>query len=41
MLITPTPDRSGEIMAWIVANTRHFRGDPNAPVKIVEFSDFQ
>lgn len=41
MLITPTPDRSGELMAVILANTRIFKGDPEAPVAIVEFSDFQ
>ena len=40
-LITPTPDRSAETMAFIIANTRHFKGDPNAPVTIVEFGDFQ
>ena len=40
MLITPTPDRSGEIAEFIIANTRHFRGDPNAPVVLIEFSDF-
>ncbi len=41
LLITPTPDRSGEIMAMILENTRHFIGDSAAPVSIVEFSDFQ
>ena len=40
MLITPTPDRSAEISDLIIANTRHFIGDPNAPVTIIEFSDF-
>ena len=40
VLITPTPDRSGEIMDIIAQNTRHFLGDPDAPVVIVEFSDF-
>jgi predicted small lipoprotein YifL len=40
-LITPTPDRSGEIMDYLVLNTRHFKGDPDAPVVIIEFSDFQ
>jgi protein-disulfide isomerase len=41
MLITPTPDRSGELMAVILENTHIFKGDPDAPVAIVEFSDFQ
>jgi protein-disulfide isomerase len=40
MLITPTPDRSAEIMEIILQNTRHFRGNPDASVVIVEFSDF-
>jgi len=30
-----------ELMATVVAQTRHFKGDPNAPVTIVEFGDFQ
>lgn len=41
MLITPTPDRSAEIMQYIVENTRHIQGDSAAPVTIIEFSDFQ
>ena len=40
LLITPTPDRSAEIMDVILQNTRHFRGNPDASVVIVEFSDF-
>ena len=40
VLITPTPHRSGEIMDIIAQNTRHFIGNPDAPVVIVEFSDF-
>jgi hypothetical protein len=44
--IAPTPDedlatKQRELMATLVENTRHFRGDPNAPVTIIEFSDFQ
>ena len=40
MLITPTPDQSAAIMDIVVQNTRHFRGNPDASVVIVEFSDF-
>ena len=29
------------MMDSLVAQTRHFRGDPNAPVTIIEFGDFQ
>ena len=29
------------LMDVVVAQTRHFKGDPKAPVTIVEFGDFQ
>ena len=29
------------ILSAVVANTRHFKGDPNAPITVIEFSDFQ
>ena len=34
-------DAPPTLMEVVVARTRHFKGDPNAPVTIVEFSDFQ
>ncbi len=40
-LITPPPDRSAETMDLLIANTRHFKGAADAPVTIIEFSDFQ
>ncbi|UCH58889.1 MAG: hypothetical protein JSV61_11800 [Anaerolineales bacterium] len=30
-----------EMMDFIISQTRHFQGDPEATVTIVEFSDFQ
>jgi hypothetical protein len=45
-ITVPTPDadrgaQQKEIMNAVVEQTRHFRGDPDAPVTIIEFSDFQ
>ncbi|HSM70667.1 MAG TPA: hypothetical protein VK851_03920 [Anaerolineales bacterium] len=40
----PTEDRSEEqqqLMAALVPKVRHFIGDLNAPVTIIEFGDFQ
>lgn len=44
--IAPTPDadlaaQQQELMAMVVGETRHFQGNPNAPVTIIEFSDFK
>jgi hypothetical protein len=39
----PTPDTSAQqeaLMEAVIAVTRHFKGDPNAPVTVIEFSDF-
>ena len=42
----PTPDadlaaQQQALMEMVVGETRHFRGDPDAPVTIIEFSDYQ
>jgi hypothetical protein len=34
-------ERRQELMAFVIENTRHFKGDPNAPVTLIEFGDFQ
>jgi len=42
---TARPSTSGEapptLMEAVIERTRHFKGDLNAPVTIVEFSDFR
>jgi hypothetical protein len=30
-----------QLMAYLVSNTTHFKGDPDAAVTIIEFSDYQ
>jgi len=32
---------SEELMAYLVSQTRHFKGNPDAPVTLIEFGDFQ
>ena len=42
--VIPTADNSAaqqKLMETFVAQTRHFRGSPTAPVTIIEFADFQ
>jgi hypothetical protein len=42
---TPNPEeiaaRQQALMKSIVERTRHFKGNPDAPVTVIEFSDFQ
>jgi hypothetical protein len=41
---TPTPDRSAQLaqlLKVVLAQSRHFKGAEDAPVVVVEFSDFQ
>lgn len=35
------PQSREELMGFLEEETKHFRGDPNAEVTIIEFSDFQ
>jgi hypothetical protein len=30
-----------EMMDFLIGQVKHFKGDPNAPVTIIEFSDYQ
>lgn len=37
----PNPQDRAALMDAILSRVRHFRGDPNAPITLIEFSDFQ
>lgn len=36
-----SPSSTPTLMEFLISETRHFKGDPNAPITIVEFSDYQ
>jgi protein-disulfide isomerase len=38
---TAVADQQKQLMDYLVSNTVHFKGDPNAKVTIIEFSDYQ
>jgi len=37
----PTGGGNEEMMTYLVSQARHFTGDANAPVTLIEFGDFQ
>lgn len=37
----PAPTATQTLMAFVLADARHFQGEPDAPVTIIEFSDFK
>jgi len=38
---TAVAESQKQLMDYLVSNTTHFKGDPNALVTIIEFSDYQ
>jgi hypothetical protein len=39
--VTSAAPDMAQVMADLIAQTRHFQGDANAPVTIIEISDYQ
>jgi protein-disulfide isomerase len=37
----PLPESREEVMPYLISQARHFRGDPNAAVTLIEIEDFQ
>ena len=37
----PLPQQQAELMPYLIKQTRHFRGSPEAPVTLIEFADYQ
>jgi curved DNA-binding protein CbpA len=40
-LVMPPPDPQAAMLQSVMNTTRHYKGNANAPVTIVEFADFQ
>ncbi len=40
-LVLPEKSTGNSVVDQLIAQTRHFKGNANAPVTILEFSDFQ
>lgn len=38
---TQAPANLEEVMSYLMSQARHIKGDPQAPVTLIEFSDFQ
>jgi len=38
---SPTPVANNDFMTFLLSDARHFQGDANAPVTLIEFSDFK
>ena len=37
----PLPRARDELMPYLISQTRHFKGNSNAPITLIEFADFQ